>query len=165
VEALAAPTAVFGQARIAEEAVALIQPSLFDDVSADYARVGLSLKAHPVSLVRKQLRARRALSAAEIAQRPHDARVRVAGLVTVRQRPGTASGVTFVTLEDETGVVNLVVWLRVAEAQRRVLLESRLLAVDGRVQRANGVQHVVAERLHNYNTLLGDLATRSRDFH
>lgn len=165
VEALAAPTAVFGQARIAEDAVTLTQPSLFDDVAADYARVGLSLKAHPVSLVRKPLRARRALSAAEVAQRPHDARVRVAGLVTVRQRPGTASGVTFVTLEDETGVVNLVIWLRIAEAQRRVLLESRLLAVDGRVQRANGVQHVVAERLHNYNALLGDLATRSRDFH
>jgi error-prone DNA polymerase len=165
VEALAAPTAVFGQARMAEETVTLTQPSLFDDVSADYARVGLSLKAHPVSLVRKQLRARRALSATDIAQRPHDARVRVAGLVTVRQRPGTASGVTFVTLEDETGTVNLVVWQRVAEAQRRVLLESRLLAVDGRVQRANGVQHVVAERLHNYTALLGDLVTRSRDFH
>jgi error-prone DNA polymerase len=88
--------------------------------------------------------------------------VRVAGLVTVRQRPGTASGVTFVTLEDETGVVNLVIWLRIAEAQRRVLLESRLLAVDGRVQRANGVQHVVAERLHNYNALLGDLANPPR---
>ena len=165
VQALAAPTAVFGQARIAEETATLTQPSLFDEVAADYARVGLSLKAHPVSLVRQPLRARRVLSAAEVAQRPHDARVRVAGLVTVRQRPGTASGVTFVTLEDETGVVNLVIWLRVAEAQRRVLLESRLLAVDGRVQRANGVQHVVAERLHNYNALLGDLATRSRDFH
>jgi error-prone DNA polymerase len=165
VEALAAPTAVFGQARIAEEAVRLTQPSLFDEVATDYARIGLSLKAHPISLVRQPLRARRVLSAAEVAQRPHDARVRVAGLVTVRQRPGTASGVTFVTLEDETGVVNLVVWLRIAEAQRRVLLESRLLAVDGRVQRANGVQHVVAERLHNYNALLGDLATRSRDFH
>ena len=165
VQALAAPTAVFGQARIAEETATLTQPSLFDEVAADYARVGLSLKAHPVSLVRKPLLARRVLSAAEVAQRPHDARVRVAGLVTVRQRPGTASGVTFVTLEDETGVVNLVIWLRVAEAQRRVLLESRLLAVDGRVQRANGVQHVVAERLHNYNALLGDLATRSRDFH
>ncbi|MBP7623854.1 MAG: error-prone DNA polymerase, partial [Xanthomonadales bacterium] len=137
----------------------------FDDVAADYARVGLSLKAHPVSLVRKPLRARRVLSAADVAQRPHDARVRVAGLVTVRQRPGTASGVTFVTLEDETGIVNLVIWLRLAEAQRRVLLESRLLAVDGRVQRANGVQHVIAERLHNYTALLGDLATRSRDFH
>jgi error-prone DNA polymerase len=165
VEALAAPTAVFGQARIAEEAATLTQPSLFDEVAADYARVGLSLKAHPLSLVRQPLRARRVLSAAEVAQRPHDARVRVAGLVTVRQRPGTASGVTFVTLEDETGIVNLVVWLRIAEAQRRVLLESRLLAVDGRVQRANGVQHVVAERLHNYNALLGELATRSRDFH
>ncbi|MBP6077800.1 MAG: error-prone DNA polymerase [Xanthomonadales bacterium] len=165
VEALAAPTAVFGQARIVEESVTLTQPSLFDDVAADYARVGLSLKAHPVSLVRKPLRARRVLSAADVAQRPHDARVRVAGLVTVRQRPGTASGVTFVTLEDETGIVNLVIWLRLAEAQRRVLLESRLLAVDGRVQRANGVQHVIAERLHNYTALLGDLATRSRDFH
>lgn len=165
VEALSAPTPVFGQARIAEESVTLTQPSLFEDVAADYARIGLSLKAHPVSLVRKQLHTRRALSASELGQRPHDARVRVAGLVTVRQRPGTASGVTFVTLEDETGIVNLVIWLRVAEAQRRTLLESRLLGVDGHVQRVDGVQHVIAERLYNYNALLGELTTHSRDFH
>jgi error-prone DNA polymerase len=92
--------------------------------------------------------------------------VRVAGLVTVRQRPGTASGVTFVTLEDETGVVNLVIWLRIAEAQRRVLLESRLLAVDGRVQRANGVQHVVARTpAQLQRPARRPRHPRSRDFH
>jgi error-prone DNA polymerase len=165
VEGIAAPTAIFGQARITDEQVELKQASLFDDVVADYRRVGLSLKAHPVSLVRAQLRARRVLSSLEVTQRPDGARIRTAGLVTVRQRPQTASGVTFVTLEDETGIVNLVIWLRVAEAQRRTLLESRLLAIDGRVQRADGIQHVVVERLHNYNTLLAELSTHSRDFH
>ncbi|MBI2398169.1 MAG: error-prone DNA polymerase [Xanthomonadales bacterium] len=165
VEALTAPTPLLGQARIAEEKVELVQPSLFDDVIADYERVGLSLKAHPVSLVRNQLQSRRVVSAKSLEQRPDGARVRIAGLVTVRQRPQTASGVTFVTLEDETGVVNIVVWRRLADAQRRVLRESRLLALDGRIERADGVQHIVAERLHDYSALLYGLASQSRDFH
>jgi len=165
VEALTAPTPVFGQARINEETVELVQPSLFDDVIADYERVGLSLKAHPVSLVRSQLQSRRVVSAKSLGQRPDGARVRIAGLVTVRQRPQTASGVTFLTLEDETGTLNIVVWRRLAETQRRVLRESRLLALDGRIERADGVQHVVAERLHDYSALLDGLAARSRDFH
>ncbi|MBK6728117.1 MAG: error-prone DNA polymerase [Xanthomonadales bacterium] len=165
VEALTAPTPLLGQARIAEEKVELVQPSLFDDVITDYDRVGLSLKAHPVSLVRSQLQSRRVVSAKSLEQRPDGARVRIAGLVTVRQRPQTASGVTFVTLEDETGVVNIVVWRRLADAQRRVLRESRLLALDGRIERADGVQHVVAERLHDYSALLDGLAAPSRDFH
>ena len=165
VEALTAPTPVFGQARINEETVELVQPSLFDDVIADYERVGLSLKAHPVSLVRSQLQSRRVVSAKSLGQRPDGARVRIAGLVTVRQRPQTASGVTFLTLEDETGTLNIVVWRRLAETQRRVLRESRLLALDGRIERVDGVQHVVAERLHDYSALLDGLAARSRDFH
>ena len=165
VEALTVPTPLLGQARIAEEKVELVQPSLFDDVIADYERVGLSLKAHPVSLVRNQLQSRRVVSAKSLEQRPDGARVRIAGLVTVRQRPQTASGVTFVTLEDETGVVNIVVWRRLADAQRRVLRESRLLALDGRIERADGVQHVVAERLHDYSALLDGLGSQSRDFH
>ncbi len=115
--------------------------------------------------MRPQLRKRRVVTALEIQRYADGQRVRTAGLVTVRQRPGTASGVTFVTLEDETGIVNLVIWLRVAEAQRRTLLESRLLGIDGRVQRADGVQHVVAERLHDYSALLAGLAAGSRDFH
>ncbi len=165
VEGLSAPTAIFGQPQIVEERAELSQPSLFDDVLSDYRRIGLSLKAHPVGLVRPQLRARRVVTALDVQRYADGQRVRTAGLVTVRQRPGTANNVTFVTLEDETGIVNLVIWLRVAEAQRRTLLESRLLGIDGRVQRADGVQHVVAERLHDYSALLAGLAAGSRDFH
>ena len=81
-----------------------------------------------------------------------------------RRPPSTASGVTFVTLEDESGWINVVVWSHVYERQRRVLLESRLLAIDGEVQKAEGVTHLIAHRLHNWNELLDQLDTRSRDF-
>ena len=81
-----------------------------------------------------------------------------AGLVITRQRPGSASGVTFVTMEDETGYVNLIVWNRVADEQRAALLESRLLEVRGKLQREGDVQHVIAQRLTNLSAMLGDLA-------
>jgi error-prone DNA polymerase len=90
--------------------------------------------------------------------------VHTAGIVTTRQRPGSASGVVFVTLEDETGYVNLIVWPTVATRQRRCLLESRLLGTWGRVQRQGDVLHVVVGQLVDYSALLGRLATRSRDF-
>jgi error-prone DNA polymerase len=86
-------------------------------------------------------------------------------LVLVRQRPGTASGVTFVTLEDETGVVNLVVWKRIAQRDRRALLGSRLLWAEGEVQREGDVVHVVVRRLKDESLRLGELLARSRDFH
>jgi error-prone DNA polymerase len=89
----------------------------------------------------------------------------MAGLVTVRQRPGTASGVTFLTVEDETGTVNVVVWLKLASRQRREMSESTVLAVDGRLQVADGVRHLVAERLHDWSELLTGLDARSRNFH
>ena len=82
----------------------------------------------------------------------------------LRQRPQTASGVTFMTLEDETGMVNVVVWAQVAERQRRVFLESRLLAVEGRMESAEGSQHLIATRLEDLSSLLGGVATVSRDF-
>jgi error-prone DNA polymerase len=91
--------------------------------------------------------------------------VRHAGIVINRQRPGSASGVTFVTLEDETGHVNLIVWRAIAARQRQALLGSRLLEVVGQVQREGEVLHLIAERLRDRSELLGDLMTRSRDFH
>ncbi len=91
------------------------------------------------------------------------------GLVTVRQRPGTAKGTVFVTLEDETGVVNVIVWAPVVAEQREALLGSRLMAVDGLWQREGDVCHLVARRLHNLNAMLdqtlGTMRPRSRDFH
>jgi error-prone DNA polymerase len=88
-----------------------------------------------------------------------------AGLVITRQRPGSAGGVTFVTMEDETGYVNLIVWNRVAIEQRAALLESRLLEVHGKLQREGDVQHVIAQRLTNLSSMLGDLLVASRNFH
>ena len=108
--------------------------------------------------------ARRFRRSSELRVMPHGRDVAFAGLVTLRQRPQTASGVTFLTLEDEDGLVNVVVWRQIADEQRRPLLESRLLAVEGRLESKDGVQHLIARRLTNLSTLLGPLAAGSRDF-
>jgi error-prone DNA polymerase len=107
----------------------------------------LSLKEHPLALLRRHLSLRGVIRNAELATAANNARVRVAGLVLVRQRPGTAKGVTFATLEDETGVANLVVWQKTFEAYRRPFLASRLMMVSGRLQREGLVVHVVAEKI------------------
>jgi error-prone DNA polymerase len=125
---------------------------------------GLTLGRHPLQLLRSRLRARRYRRSSELRAMPHGRDVAFAGLVTLRQRPQTASGVTFLTLEDEDGLVNVVVWRQVAEDQRRPLLESRLLAVEGRLESQDGVQHLIAKRLTNLSTLLGPLVAESRDF-
>ena len=133
--------------------------------AADYRTLGLSLERHPLALLREELAQRHLVTAEQINTLPHGRHARTAGLVITRQRPGTASGVVFVTLEDETGVVNVVVWGKLAQRQRRVLLESQLLVVHGEVQTEDGVTHFIARRMENYNLLLGGLETRSRDFH
>jgi len=143
----------------------LAAPTEGQDIVADYRRVGLTLRRHPVALIRRHLEERRMLTAAAVADAPHGRFVRVAGIVIGRQRPDTASGVVFVTLEDETGVVNVIVWRDVQERQRRALLGSRLLAVHGKVEREGVVVHVLAGRLTDCTPLLGALPTRSRDFH
>ncbi|WP_284690669.1 error-prone DNA polymerase [Agrilutibacter terrestris] len=150
---------------IAEPAIFLPLPSAADDVHADYAMTGLTLGRHPLSLLRAQLRARRFKRSSELRDMKHGQRVSFAGLVTMRQRPQTASGVTFITLEDEDGLVNAVVWQHVAERQRREFLESRLMAIDGRIEHADGVRHLIAARLHDLTSLLSGLSTSSRDFH
>jgi error-prone DNA polymerase len=147
-----------------EPRIAIPPPSAFEDTRADYASVGLTLGAHPVGLIRRQLQQRRYQRAIELAQWPDKRSARYAGLVILRQRPQTASGVTFMTLEDETGMVNVVVWAQVAERQRRVFLESQLLAVEGRMESAEGSQHLIATRLEDLSPLLGGVATSSRDF-
>ena len=156
---------LFDGARIADDAVTLRPPTAAENVLADYATTGLTLDAHPLKLLRPQLRARRLRTVAEAQALAHGTPARVAGLVTLRQRPGTASGVTFVTLEDETGWLNLIVWRDLAERQRRVLLESKMLGVVGELQKAEGVVHLLAHRLENLDALLSGLDTRSRDFH
>jgi error-prone DNA polymerase len=139
-------------------------PSEGEDIVADYRAVGLTLGRHPLALLRPRLSAERVLPAAELARLPHGRIVRVAGIVLTRQRPASAGGVTFVTLEDETGQVNLIVWERTGLAQRRALVESRLMEVRGALQRLGQVIHVIAHRMTDRSVLLGDLLTASRDF-
>jgi len=116
-------------------------------------------------LLRRRLDAMRFVDAGKLRHVPHGSHARVAGLVTCRQRPDTASGVVFVTLEDETGCINVVVWNRLVEGQRRELLGARLLGVQGVVERDGEVVHLVARRLYDHSALLGPLDAPSRDFH
>jgi error-prone DNA polymerase len=134
-------------------------------IVADYASVGLTLGRHPLALLRARLVSNQVLAAAQLSRVAHGKRVRTAGIVLMRQRPQSAKGVTFLTLEDETGQVNVIVWESVGQEQRRALLESRLLEVQGELQRQEGILHVIARRLIDRSELLGELLTRSRDFH
>jgi error-prone DNA polymerase len=153
-----------GQPAPEEERIVLAPPSTGESTLADYASTGTTLGAHPLKLLRKQLRARRCRPSRELASMPHGSDIRHAGLVTLRQRPQTANGTTFVTLEDEDGTVNVVIWRDLAERQRRELIGSRLLAVDGRWETVDGVQHLIAKRLQDLSSLLGALQPRARDF-
>ncbi len=152
-------------ARIDDPRPALRPPNAIENLYADYAHVGLSLERHPLALIRDALRARRCRRADEIVQLQHGSHLRFAGLVNTRQRPQTASGVTFVTLEDETGSVNAVIWRDLGLRQRRELVESELLAIDGVLQYQDGVRHLIARRLHDYSALLPGLRRATRDFH
>jgi error-prone DNA polymerase len=139
---------------------------LGQEVMADYATAGLSLKCHPVSLVRAQLSARGAMPTAVLRDRTTDGRwVSVAGIVLVRQRPGTAGGIVFMTLEDETGTANLIVRPSIYDRFRPAARHALLLAADGRVERHGQVVHLLAFRLHDWSDLLADYHVKSRDFH
>jgi error-prone DNA polymerase len=151
--------------RIAEATPLLRAPREGQDIVADYAHTGLTLRRHPVELLRARLAARGALSSAQLRAQPNGVQVRTAGLVITRQRPGSAGGVTFVTLEDESGYVNLIVWERVAERQRQALIASRLMGVVGELQLEGEVMHVIVQRLVDLSRWLGELAVASRDFH
>ncbi len=145
--------------------IELEPPSEGEDIVADYRSLGLTLGRHPLALLRTHLKKLRIVKAEELASLPHGSRVRAAGLVTCRQRPDTASGVVFVTLEDESGCVNVIVWRDLLERQRRELLGARLLGVAGVIEREGAVVHLVARRLEDHSRLLGGLAVASRDFH
>ncbi|ASC67444.1 error-prone DNA polymerase [Achromobacter denitrificans] len=140
-------------------------PSESQGVAADYRSVGLTLRSHPVALLRPQLAARNFQPAAVLNGYPDKRVARACGIVTVRQRPQTSKGVIFVTLEDETGPVNVVVRPELIERQRRELLGSTLLGVYGSWQNVDGVRHLIAQRLVNLSDLLGGLNTQSRNFH
>jgi error-prone DNA polymerase len=140
-------------------------PTEGQDIAADYRHLGLSLGRHPLALLRERFSSLGIMQADDVARLDHGTPVRAAGLVITRQRPSSALSVTFVTIEDETGYLNLVVWQRLAERQRSILLGATLLGVRGHVQKEGGVVHVVARRLYDHSPLLGELVPRSRDFH
>jgi error-prone DNA polymerase len=143
----------------------LAAPTEAEDIVADYRRIGLTLGRHPLALLRRRLAKQRLIAADAVRQSPHGRLVRTAGLVIGRQRPDTASGVIFVTLEDETGVLNVIVRREISDRQRRELLGSRLMAVYGNVEREGEVVHVLAGKLADLTPMLGALETKSRDFH
>jgi error-prone DNA polymerase len=153
-------------ATAAQEGMPLLRaPREGQEIVADYFSTGLTLRRHPLALLRDALMKRGVIPNRELWEQPDGRSVTAAGLVITRQRPGSASGVTFVTMEDETGYVNLIVWKRVADTQRAALLESRLLLVRGKLQREGDVLHVIAHRLTDLSALLGDLTVASRNFH
>jgi error-prone DNA polymerase len=141
-----------------EEKVQLPEMSLSEHVVHDYAATSLSLKAHPVSFVRPQLDQLRILKAADLTNAKNGDLVKVSGLILVRQRPGTASGICFITLEDETGTMNLVVFEKLFNKYRKEIIQSRLLMVEGMLQIEGEVIHVIVRRCFNFSKLLQQLA-------
>ena len=158
------PEGLFTSARRFEATPMLKKPTEGQDILADYDYVGLTLERHPLRLLRHRLDSYRYTPIVRLSMSSNGSPVCVAGLVVTKQRPGTASGVTFVTLEDETGYTNLVVWNRVAERYRAALLNARLLGVRGELQIEGKVIHVVARQLVDHTGMLGGLLVKSRDF-
>ena len=151
-------------AEVTEPAVALRPMTAGREVVEDYSSVGLTLRRHPVAFLRSDLAAQGVVSCAD-AMGARDGRwLRTAGIILVRQRPGSASGVIFVTIEDETAVANLVIWPKVFEKQRRIVLGSGMLAVKGRVQREGEVVHIVAHELTDLSALLRSVGDRDAPF-
>jgi error-prone DNA polymerase len=137
--------------------------TLSEHVVHDYASTSLSIKAHPVSFIRSELSQLKILSASQLESAKHGDQVKVAGLILVRQRPGTASGICFITLEDETGTMNLVVFRQLFDKYRKEIIQSKLLMVEGELQREGEVIHVIVKRCHNASRLLGKLTATSEE--
>ena len=148
-----------------EIAVTHAAPAASEDLLADYAHLGFTLGRHPLSFARDALAKLRFITAADIANAPDRMLARGAGIVTCRQRPSTAKGTLFITLEDETGLTNVIVRAELFEQQRRILLGAQLMGVFGQISRQGGVVHLIASRVVDHSGLLGALATHSRDFH
>ena len=159
------PSALFPDPRFPEAVPLLRAPSEGEDLVADYRHLGLSLGRHPLALLRRRLDSFGLCRAADLRAAPNGQPAQAAGLVVSRQRPSTASGIIFLTLEDETGHINVVVRQKVSARHRREVQGARLLAVHGAVERQGQVVHLMARRLEDHSRLLGRLETRSRDFH
>ena len=143
----------------------LFKPNALDTLTEDYAALGLTLELHPIQLLEQQGKLGKFTRMAELADKTHQSLVTVIGVVTGKQAPGTASGVTFMTLEDDTGNINVVVWSGTARAQKQAYLTAKILKVKGIVEKADNVVHVIAGKLEDLTPLLGELKTQSREFH
>jgi error-prone DNA polymerase len=148
---------------LTEESIKLPQMSLSEHVVQDYSSMSLSVKGHPVSFLREQLAQLHILSSAALKQGKNGDNVKVAGLILVRQRPGTASGICFITLEDETGTSNLVVWQDLFNQYRKEIIQSRLLMVEGKLQIEGEVIHVIVKRCFNISGLLQQLIPKGKN--
>ncbi|MGE4048710.1 MAG: error-prone DNA polymerase, partial [Acetobacteraceae bacterium] len=156
-----APLPLFEAAAEAGEPAVILTPMTKGrQVVEDYRATGLSLRRHPVAFLRVELDARRIVRCADLAGIRDGRRVEVAGIVLVRQRPGSARGVLFMTIEDETGHANLIVWPSLFEAQRRLILSAGMLACRGKLQQESGVIHVVADRMTDLSELLRSVSQR-----
>ena len=142
----------------------LKKPTEGQNIVADYQSTGLTLRRHPMCFLRSHLDSYDYMAAEQLAVRLTGQRINVAGLVITKQRPGTASGITFVTLEDESGQINVIIWKEIAEEFRSVLLNARLLGIAGELQIEGKVIHVIARRLFDHTEMLGGLSVHSRDF-
>jgi error-prone DNA polymerase len=154
------PVAIFNGQIAADsinENISLPLMAASEHVVQDYAATSLSLKAHPVSFVREKLGQLHIITTQQLAALKNGDMVKVAGLVLVRQRPGTAGGVCFMTIEDETGFANLVIWESLFEKFRKEILQSRLIMVEGKLQIEGEVIHVVVQRCYNFSSLLRSL--------
>jgi error-prone DNA polymerase len=163
--ALKPPPALLRHAPVDEDWLELPEAPEGEAIVWDYASLGLTLRRHPLALLRPKLQERRLQTAQALREAPNGRLVRACGIVTGRQQPETAHGVVFVTLEDETGVVQVIVWKALRERQSRALGRSRLLAVHGVWQREGEVCNLIAGHLEDLTPLLGRLVTESRDFH
>jgi error-prone DNA polymerase len=159
------PSALLASEPIEEESPDLRRPTLGETVVADYRAVGLSLDAHPLSLLRDELERQGWRPLDAIRKTAHRGSIRAAGLVINRQRPSTASGILFMTIEDESGYGNLIVRVPEQEKYREAILASRLIAIEGRVERAKGVVHVLVRGAWDMSALISAIPTSSRDFH
>jgi error-prone DNA polymerase len=134
------------------------------EVVEDYGHVGLTLRNHPVSFLRGDLRRQRIVTCTEAMQARDSRWLETAGLVLVRQMPGSAKGVVFITIEDETGIANLVIWPKLYETQRRVILSAGMMAVHGRIQREGEAVHLVAHRVTDLSDALACVGSRDATF-
>lgn len=165
VSGMAAMPQLLKDAPIAEEAISLPHASEGQEVLADYASLGLTLNRHPLALLRHRFKAMNLSTALEMKAFGNGKLARTTGIVTVRQRPQTAKGTLFVTLEDETGTTNVIVWPALLEKQRKEILNASLMTVYGIWQREGKVTHLIAKRIVDHSTMLGSLSVESRDFY